>query len=111
MVDLLPVKIMLGISTDDETQDSLLSILKQNAQTMIKLELRATTFPDDLDFVADELTIKRYNKMTSEGMVNETSANRNITFQQDDLKEYRQILENWLAMNPDEGNGNKLVML
>ena len=110
-IDIMPVKVLLGIEATDETLDTLLHLLKKNAQTIIKFEIRSTTFPTDLDFIADELTIKRYNKITSEGYTNETLSSRNVTFESDMLEEYRCYIDNWLAMNPDEGSGNKLVML
>lgn len=112
MVDILPVKVLLGLELTDDKLDTLLQLLKQNAQTLIKLDLRVTTFPNDLDFIADELTVKRYNKISSEGFTNETVSSRNVTFESNMLNEYRVYLDNWLAMNPDSGSGsNRLVML
>jgi len=111
MVDIMPVKVLLGMELTDETQDTLLQLLKKNAQTLIRLEIKASTFPDDLDFIADELTVKRYNKISSEGYKNETISSRNVTFESDMLDEYRVYIDKWLAMHPEEGDGNRLVML
>ena len=111
MADVSNLKLMLGIETADTSQDNLLQLLKTNAQNFIRLYLRSVEFASDLDFISDEMTIKRYNKISSEGYTNESISSRNVTFQMSDIEEYKMYLDNWLSMNTLEGQGNRLRML
>lgn len=112
MVDITRLKILLSI--DDETEDELLLVLKEHAQWKIKAYLHLdelTPFPLSLEWVADEVTAKRYNKLSAEGLMAEGISGATYTFEDDFLKEFIPVLDNYIRQNKTVTNKGKLVMM
>lgn len=113
MIDLARLKILLNIDSDDTTEDELLTTLKENAQSRIKAYIQvdpSSDFPVVLDWVADELTVKRFNKLAVEGLQSEGVSGATMTFVLDDLKEFTPVLDNYVRFTGEGGKG-RLVML
>ncbi|MCT4596604.1 MAG: phage head-tail connector protein [Vallitalea sp.] len=56
------LKTLLGIR--DNTEDTVLTVLKQYVEKRINAYIGATEFPIELDWIADEVSVKRYNKLS-----------------------------------------------
>ena len=112
MIDITRLKILLNI--EDDSEDDLLVILKEHSQWKIKAYLQIDQeeeFPMILDWVADEVTAKRYNKLSAEGLLSEGISGVTHTFEEDFLKEFIPVLDNYIRhMKPTTKKG-RLVML
>lgn len=112
MLDIDRLKILLNI--EDDSEDELLKILKEHSQWKIKAYIQMehdSEFPMILDWVADEVTAKRYNKLSAEGLLAEGISGVTHTFEEDFLEEFIPVLDNYIRhMNPTTKKG-RLVML
>jgi hypothetical protein len=109
MDNITNIKILLGI--DGTTEDSVLTILKEMSQNVIIAYLRINTFPPSLDYVADELTIRRYTKIGVEGVSQESIMSSSTTkYIRDDLQDYLWILDRY-AEGDENSTTNKLLMM
>lgn len=108
------VKLILGIDVSNTDNDDLLRLLEENAGKAIGFYLQLEAYvsvPEELEFIQEELTVARYNKLSHEGISQESLASRSVTFSMDDLSKYAELLDNWSMMNTRLSRGNRLVML
>lgn len=97
------VKVLLGLK--DSKQDGLLDIIIKNTESRLlsKLPFNIKEVPDNLSFIVEEVAVKRYNRIGSEGMTTESVEGRTNTFQANDFDEYQSIID---ELSPKE-NGAK----
>jgi hypothetical protein len=100
------LKILLGIT--DDTQDALLTVLKDHVQKRICTYIGQSDFPTELNWVADEVSVKRYNRLSSEGISGITHK-----FEESMLTEFKAELDLYIVRNSGStgGTGSRLVML
>ena len=92
------IKILLGLE-DDDSQDEILAILLSNAVSTINVYLGVTELPNELEFVAEQLAIIKYNKLGSEGISTEKIDVLSTTYQADELASFKAILDIYKANN------------
>ena len=92
-LDRLKVKLSL---TDNE-QDALLEILLEDASNSICLYISQDTLPEKLQWVAEEITIKRYRKIGSEGLKAESIDVIKNDFESNPIGEYKKFLDEYKA--------------
>src|SRR5690625_5635104 len=63
------IKKLLGIG--DDLQDDVLNIIIENVSSHLKVML-GKDIPDDLNFIVEEITIRRFNRLGTEGMKSES---------------------------------------
>lgn len=90
-MDLNNVKILLEIN--DSSQDSILTVLLTHSIQLINLYLNTTEIPRELEFIAEQITIKKYNRLGSEGVITEKLDVISNTYSLDDLAEYKGVLD------------------
>ncbi|HDT6968818.1 TPA: phage head-tail connector protein [Staphylococcus aureus] len=97
------IKVLLGLK--DSKQDGLLDIIIKNTESRLlsKLPFNIKEVPDNLSFIVEEVAVKRYNRIGSEGMTTESVEGRTNTFQPNDFDEYQSIID---ELYPKE-NGTK----
>ena len=104
------IKVLLSINNDDDTKDEVLTILLEQAidTICIYLGIIVEDFPADLDFVAIQMVIVRYNKLGAEGIVNEKIDVLSTTYSYniDELAPYKGILDNYKALHKDDKDEN-----
>ena len=61
------VKVLLSL-TDDSSQDELLTVLLNNAVSTIILYLGVEDIPDELTFIAEQMTVIKYRRIGAEGI-------------------------------------------
>ncbi|HHW9295326.1 TPA: phage head-tail connector protein, partial [Staphylococcus aureus] len=66
------IKVLLGLK--DSKQDGLLDIIIKNTESRLlsKLPFNISEVPDNLSFIVEEVAVKRYNRIGSEGMTTES---------------------------------------
>lgn len=79
------IKVLLGLK--DSKQDGLLDIIIKNTESRLlsKLPFNIREVPDNLSFIVEEVAVKRYNRIGSEGMTTESVEGRTNTFQANDF--------------------------
>ena len=92
------IKILLGFE-DDDSQDEILAILLSNAVSTINVYLGVNELPNELEFVAEQLAIIKYNKLGSEGISTEKIDVLSTTYQADELASFKTILDSYKANN------------
>jgi Phage gp6-like head-tail connector protein len=105
------IKLALGL--DDDSKDVLLSRIYSNVERAIGLYLKTPNeTPQELDWIIEECTIVRFNRLGAEGVVQETIDVVSTTYQSDILKDYYPYLDAYLeSLQPSITNPNRLRML
>ena len=106
------VKTILGIN--DNLQDDVLNLLHSNASAIVlawfKHNTKLTSVPTEMEFVVDEITIKRYNRMGAEGYSSKSIEGKSISFSEDDLSPYLSILNIYIdGDSPTEASPGKVM--
>ena len=107
-MDLERIKIILGID-DDDTKDALLTILLENAMNALCVYLGVDTLPSNLEYIAQELTVSRYNKIGAEGISTEKIGELSTTYSVNDLGRYKDILKMYKDNNGLSGKKVKFI--
>lgn len=71
------IKTMLGIG--DDLQDDLLGVLVSNVSSHLS-SLLGKEIPEHLEFIVEEITVRRFNRIGTEGMQSESVEGHSITF-------------------------------
>ena len=100
------IKTVLNIESADD--DALLDILTTNAMNTIMVYLGVDEFPEQLNFIAEELTIARYRKIGAEGISTEKIDEISTTYSINDLNRYKDVLK---AYKDNNLGGKKLKTL
>ena len=107
-MDLERIKIILGID-DDDTKDALLTILLENAINTLCVYLGVDALPNSLKYIAQELTVSRYNKIGAEGISTEKIGELSTTYSVNDLGRYKDILKMYKDNNGLSGKKVKFI--
>ena len=98
MATLDNVKMLLSI--DDDKQDELLKIINNTEKRLISLlPLETEEIPERLEYIVEEVSVKRFNRVGAEGMTQESIDGRSNTFQSNDFDEYMDVID---ALFPKE---------
>ena len=102
------IKTVLDI--DDNEQDDVLNILMSNVKSHLKGMLQ-TDVPTDLNYIVEEITIRRFNRIGTEGMQSESVEGHSITFYalEKEFTPYEKIIDSY--KNPPEKPGRGRVIM
>ena len=104
-MELIDLKTMLQIK-DDKRDDILSLIVKNTTQALrFKLGLKASEkVPEQLDYIALEVSVKRYNRLANEGMSSYSQEGESITFSANDFDEFMNDIDAWKDENGMKDN-------
>lgn len=109
------VKIVLGIQ--DNMQDPVLDIFIRNVEAHLLSRLKRvnktiTTIPTDLNYVVEEIVIRRYNRIGSEGMKSESVEGHKVDFYdlKDEFIPYQEIIDDYAEPSDDRSGGRGRVL-
>ena len=91
-MDIYIIKLKLGL-IDDNGQDDLLAILLTDAINYMKVYIETDIIPNELGFIAEEVAIKRYRKIGSEGISTEKIDVLSTSYKSDDFYEYKPLMK------------------
>lgn len=93
MATLDNVKLLLSIN--DNVQDELLKRIIDNTEKRLisLLPKGIEEVPDRLEYIVEEVAVKRFNRVGAEGMTSESVDGRSNTFQDNDFDEYKDIID------------------
>ena len=101
------IKVLLSLA-DDDSQDELLTVLLNNASNTICLYLDVPTVPDELVFIAEQMTVIKYRRIGAEGIDTEKIDVLSTKYIADDLKPFISMLDRYKDNNL---GGRRLRML
>lgn len=96
VVKLTQLKTRLGITTSDfDSQLNFIAEMVTNA-LRFKLGLEANTpFPSELNYIAYEVAVKRFNRLKNEGMQSYSQEGESITYNSNDFDEFLDDINEW----------------
>lgn len=96
------IKVMLGIT--DTLEDDKLNIIIKNTTSRLLSMLPFDVLPIDLNYIVEEVSIKRYNRIGAEGMSNESVEGRSNTYLTNDFDEYLNVIERYQIIDEKKGS-------
>lgn len=100
VVSLDDLKTMLQLTTNKH--DALLKLIIKNTEQALKFKLSLTQdekIPEDLAFIALEVCVRRYNRISNEGMASYSQEGESITFNSSDFDEFMDDIDSWREQN------------
>jgi len=91
-MDISTLKIKLSL-TEDNSQDDLLALLLSDAVNYMTVYLETKEIPLELEFIAEEVAIKRYRRLGSEGISTEKIDVLSTSYKSDDFYEYKPLMK------------------
>ena len=101
------IKVLLSL-VDDDSQDSVLTVLLNNAVNTITLYLGVEDIPEELTFIAEQMTVIKYRRIGAEGKDTEKIDVLSTKYVADDLKPFTTLLDQYKMNNL---GGKKLRLL
>lgn len=93
------------LDIQDSSQDDVLDILISNVSSHLKAML-GKDIPSHLDFIVEEITIRRFNRIGTEGMQSESVEGHSITFY--DLEKEFTPYEDIIDDNKDDDSAGRM---
>ena len=97
------IKVLLGITDNDELLNEVIEITKSKILSYID----KTELPKEVEFVLIELAIQRYNRIGSEGIASESVDGKNVSYE-DNFESCKQYLDDYIFRN-NKNKGFKLL--
>lgn len=101
------IKILLSL-TEDDSQDEILTVLLNNAAYTIMLYLGVNEMPQELNFIAEQMTVVKFRRIGAEGIDTEKIDVLSTKYIADDLKPFISMLDRYKDNNL---GGRRLRML
>lgn len=98
MASLDELKTMLGLATDDTSQDSVLALILKNTDLQLRFKLALDAgkqVPNELAYIPIEVAVRRYNRLKNEGMTSYTQEGESITFNSNDFDDFQADIDDW----------------
>ncbi|MDW3787309.1 MULTISPECIES: phage head-tail connector protein [Staphylococcus] len=95
-----------SLSIQDTKQDKILNriIERTESRLSVLLPIGVNSVPSELNYIVEEVSIKRYNRIGAEGMTSESVDGRSNTFQANDFDEY---MEDIARFYPTDSSNRK----
>lgn len=97
------LKLMLGITDTD--RDTLLKQLIASATARLKTLLGGIEPPESLEYIITEVTIRRFNRIGSEGMASHTVEGESISFAASDFDGFEDDIQAYLDTQKESARG------
>lgn len=106
------LKRMLGFSKDDsdEERDALLQSIILNTLSRLKLLLGGTEPPEDMQYIVVDVSIKRFNRIGSEGFTSHSIEGESNSFAGNDFDEFKDDINTFLESQKDSHRGKLRFM-
>ena len=101
------IKILLSL-TEDDSQDEILDVLLNNAANTIMLYLGINEMPQELEFIAEQMTVVKFRRIGAEGIDTEKIDVLSTKYVKDDIKPFKDILDTYKS---NSLGGRRLRML
>jgi len=100
------IKTLLGLT--DDTQDSLITAIMDLTESRLKNLLGGVgAIPEALSYIVTEVSIRRFNRVGSEGLQSHSVEGETMTWPDDDFKPFMDDIQAWLDENQDDASTNR----
>lgn len=99
------LKILLGISKEDETLDEKLKLIISSTTNRLKALLGGQDPPEELGYIITDVAVKRFNRIGSEGLSSHTVEGESLSFSEDDFVGYKDDIQTWLNNQKEATKG------
>lgn len=99
------LKILLGISKEDETLDEKLKLIISSTTNRLKALLGGQDPPEELGYIITDVSVKRFNRIGSEGLSSHTVEGESLSFSEDDFAGYKDDIQTWLNNQKEATKG------
>nr|DAZ02151.1 MAG TPA: tail connector protein [Caudoviricetes sp.] len=90
------LKLMLGIDSEDTTQDTKLNLLIDTATARLKILLGGMEPPESMAHIIREIAIVRFNKIGSEGLLSHNVEGESLSFNENDFSAFSSEIQAFL---------------
>lgn len=90
------------LDTDDT---ALLQLIVSNVTARLKVLLGGIEPPDELDYIVFEVSVKRFNRIGSEGMTSHTVEGESTNYSDDDFAEFADDIQAFLDTQKNTTRG------
>lgn len=97
------LKLLLGIESDD--RDALLKQIIASAIARLKLLLGGVEPPESLDYIIEDVCVRRFNRIGSEGMTSHTVEGESISFSDNDFTGFEDDIQAYLNTQKESSRG------
>jgi hypothetical protein len=97
------IKLLLGIATTD--RDSLLKQIISSATARLTVLLGGIEPPESLDYIIVDVSIRRFNRIGSEGMTSHTVEGESISFSDSDFAGFEGDIQAYLDTQKESARG------
>ena len=97
--DLKRMQTLLGLELDQQDQERVKAYIVQAKQAImvyIRPYLEDNTFPIELNYLVDQLSLAKYNKFHNEGMNSISEEGLSMSFNSNDLKDCLPDIQAWI---------------
>ena len=104
------LKSYLGIPSDNTDNDSTLKLIISTATARLSEKLGGVEVPESLDYIVREVSIKRYNRLGSEGMSSHTVEGESSTYSDNDFAEFEDEIQSYINRNKTAVKGRLMFL-
>ena len=97
------IKLLLGIETTD--RDALIEEIISSATARLKVLLGGLEPPESLNYIVTDVSIRRFNRIGSEGMTSHTVEGESISFSEDDFAGFEDDIQAYLDSQKESARG------
>lgn len=97
------IKLLLGIATND--RDDLLKQIISSATARLTVLLGGVEPPDSLNYIITDVSIRRFNRIGSEGMTSHTVEGESISFSDSDFAGFEGDIQAYLDTQKESARG------
>lgn len=87
-------------STLEEKREAIKTLTSQRLCQLLGTE----EIPNELQYIYNEVCIKRFNRLGNEGMSKYSQEGMSLDFFNSDFDEFKNDIDNWLAINKPQEN-------
>jgi hypothetical protein len=97
------IKLLLGITTND--RDTLLQDILSAAKARLKVLLGGLEPPESLNYMIIDVSIRRFNRIGSEGMTSHTVEGESISFSDNSFAGFEDDIQAFLDTQKESARG------
>lgn len=97
------IKLLLGIETTD--RDALLNKIISSATARLTVLLGGLQPPESLHYIITDVSIRRFNRIGSEGMTSHTVEGESISFSENDFAGFESDIQAYLDSQKESARG------
>lgn len=95
---------VLELISDATTTERKVEIIEGMVTQKVLNYISQEELPTELEYIVQELTIKRFNRLGSEGMSSTSQEGLSMSWNDDDFSFYKDDLDAWLEENSPDNN-------